>query len=306
MGSNLESSFVEGQNRPSGSDPLPKRMYRPGVNLSIVGFGGLMLVGMGREPVNRLVAQSMERGVNYFDVAPSYGDGEAEDKLGTALASHRKNIFLASKTQQHSVAGVRLELEQSLRRLRTDYLDLYQFHAVSKAADAEEILAPGGPAEFLLRAREQGLIRFIGFSSHSVPISLMLLNRCRFDSILFPVNFVCYARGNFGPQVLAKARSAGTACVALKSLAHTVRRRLEIRRYPNCWYRPIDDPVLALQAMRFSLSEDVTALLPPGDERLYRMAVELACAVTPLTDEERARLFEGARGVRPILRAGKK
>jgi aryl-alcohol dehydrogenase-like predicted oxidoreductase len=276
------------------------------VNLSIVGFGGLMLVGMGRESVNRLVAQSVERGVNYFDVAPSYGDGEAEDKLGTALASQRGKIFLASKTMQHSVAGVRLELAQSLRRLHTDYLDLYQFHAVNKAADAEEILAPGGPAEFLLRAREQGLIRFIGFSSHSVPISLLLLDRFRFDSILFPVNFVCCARGNFGPQVLAKARSAGTACVALKSLAHTVQRRLETRSYPNCWYRPIDEPVLALQAMRFSLSEDVTALLPPGDERLYRMAVELAGAATPLTDEERSRLFEQARGVKPILRTGKK
>jgi len=306
MGSNLESFFVEGQNRSSRSDPLPRRNYRPGVNLSVVGFGGLMLVGLGREPVNRLVAESVECGVNYFDVAPSYGDGEAEDMLGTALEPHRKNVFLASKTLEHSVAGVRLELEQSLRRLRTDYLDLYQFHAVSKAADAEEILAPGGAAEFLLRAREQGLIRFIGFSSHSAPISLVLLDRFRFDSILFPVNFVCYARGNFGPQVLAKARSAGTACVALKSLAHTVRRRLEPRRYPNCWYRPIDDPALALQAMRFSLSEDVVSLLPPGDEQLYRLAVEQAFRVTPLTDEERCRLFEHARGVKPILRAGKK
>ena len=265
-----------------------------------------MLVGLGREPVNRLVAESVECGVNYFDVAPSYGDGEAEDMLGTALEPHRKNVFLASKTLEHSVAGVRLELEQSLRRLRTDYLDLYQFHAVNKAADAEEILAPGGAAEFLLRAREQGLIRFIGFSSHSVPISLVLLDRFRFDSILFPVNFVCYARGNLGPQVLARARSAGTACVALKSLAHTVRRRLEPRRYPNCWYRPIDDPALALQAMRFSLSEDVVSLLPPGDEQLYRLAVEQAFRVTPLTAEERCRLFEHARGVKPILRAGKK
>jgi hypothetical protein len=176
---------------------------------------------------------------------------------------------------------------------------------VNRAADAEEILAPGGATEFMLRARERGLIRFIGFSSHSVPISLLLLDRFRFDSILFPVNFVCCARGNFGPQVMAKARSAGTACVVLKSLAHTVWRRLENRLYPNCWYHPIDDPVLALQAMRFSLSGDVTALLPPADERLYRMAVELACAVTPLTDEERGRLFEHARGVKPILTAKK-
>ena len=284
---------------------MPRRTYRPGVSLSVVGFGGLMLVGMDRGSAGLLVARAVESGVDYFDVAPAYGDGEAEDKLGMALASHRRNVFLAGKTLEHSVAGVRLELEQSLRRLRTDYLDLYQFHAVNRAADAEEILAPGGAAEFLLRAREQGLIRFIGFSSLSVPISLVLLDRFRFDSILFPVNFVCYARGNFGPQVLAKARSSGTACVAIKSLALTVLRRSEPRRYPNCWYRPIDDPVLALQAMRFSLSEDVTALLPPGDERLFRMAVELAPAATPLTDEERRRLIAQARGLKPILTASK-
>jgi aryl-alcohol dehydrogenase-like predicted oxidoreductase len=264
-----------------------------------------MLVGMEQEPVNRLVARSVENGVDYFDVAPSYGDGEAEDKLGLALASHRKSIFLASKTLQRSVAGVRLELEQSLRRLRTDYLDLYQFHAVNKTTDAEEILAPGGAVEFLEGAREQGLIRFIGFSSHSVPISLALLDRFRFDSVLFPVSFVCYARGNFGARVLAKARSVGTACVALKSLALTALGRLKPRPYPNCWYRPIDDPVVALQAMRFSLSEDVTALLPPADERLYDLAVKLAHAATPLTDVERGGLFARARGVKPIFTASK-
>ena len=288
-----------------GPIPLPKRCYRPGASLSVVGFGGLALVGMDREPANRLVAGSVESGVDYFDVAPSYGDGEAEDKLGMALASRRRKVFLAGKTLLRSTAGVRLELEQSLRRLRTSYLDLYQFHAVNKAADAEELLAPGGAAEFLLRAREQGLIRFIGFSSHSVPISLALLDRFRFDSILFPVNFVCYARGNFGPQVLAKARSSGTACVALKSLALTVLPRSEPRCYPNCWYRPIDDPVLALQAMRFSLSEDVTALLPPADERLYDLAVKLARAATPLTDEERSRLIAQAQGLKPILSTSK-
>jgi len=264
-----------------------------------------MLVGMDRDSIERLVARSVEVGVDYFDVAPAYGDGEAENQLGAALASRRKDVFLAGKTLQRSAAGIRLELGQSLRRLRTDYLDLYQFHAVNKAADAEEILAPRGAAEYLLHAREQGLIRYIGFSSHSVPISLALLDRFPFDSVLFPVNFVCYARGNFGPQVLAKARSAGTACVAIKSLALTTLRRSEPRRYANCWYRPIDDPELALRAMRFTLSEGVTALLPPADERLYLMAVELARTATPLMDEERRLLIAQARGLKPILSTGK-
>lgn len=284
---------------------MPKRHFRPGVSLSIVGLGGMVLVGASREQANHLVADSVERGVNYFDVAPSYGEGEAEVKFGSALAPYRDRVFLACKTLDRSAAGARLQLERSLRRLRSDHVDLYQFHAVNRAEDIERILAPGGAADAFLRAREEGLVRFLGFSSHSVPASLNLLDRFSFDSILFPVNFVCYSRGKFGPQVVEKAKMGGVSCLALKALAYTPWRKGETRRYPNCWYRPIDDPVLGLQALRFSLSEDVTAVLPPGDERLYRMAVELASAVTPLTAEERRQLFERARCLRPIMTAKK-
>jgi predicted aldo/keto reductase-like oxidoreductase len=303
MGANLELFLRDLQSRSSGSAPLPKRNYREGVSLSCVGFGGLMLVGMLPERANRLVADSVERGVNFFDVAPSYGDGEAEDKLGVALEPYRKSVFLAGKTKERSGAGLRLELERSLRRLRADFFDLYQLHAVNRTSDMEGILAPCGAADALLRARERGLVRFIGFSAHSVPVALALLDRFDFDSISFPVNFVCYARGNFGPQVLAKARAQGLARVALKSLAYSPWQHLQARVYPNCWYRPIDEPALARDALRFAFSEDVTSVLPPADERLYLMAVALACGATPLTEEERQALFEQARGVKPILRA---
>jgi aryl-alcohol dehydrogenase-like predicted oxidoreductase len=281
------------------------RDFRQGTSLSVIGLGGMVLVGARREQADRLVAESVERGVNYFDVAPSYGEGEAEAKLGPALSPYRKQAFLACKTLERSAAGARLQLERSLRRLRTDHIDLYQFHAVNKREDIEHILAPGGAADAFLQAREEGLIRFLGFSSHSVSVSLTLLDRFTFDSILFPVNFICYAKGNFGPQVVKKARARAVSCLALKALACTPWQRGETRRYPNCWYRPIDDPALALQALRFSLSEDVAAVLPPGDERLYRMAVELAAAVTPLSADERRRLFERARLMKPIMTAKK-
>lgn len=305
MGSDIEHLPLDERSKCSKAGPVPKRDFRPGVSLSIVGLGGMVLVGTSREQASRLVADSVERGVNYFDVAPSYGEGEAEVKLGSVLAPYRERVFLACKTLERSAAGARLELERSLHRLRTDHLDLYQFHAVNKREDIERILAPGGAADAFLRAREEGLIRFLGFSSHSVPVSLSLLDRFSFDSILFPVNFVCCARGNFGPQVVKKAKVRGVSCLALKALAYTPWRKGETRPYPNCWYRPIDDPVLALQALRFSLSEDVTAVLPPGDERLYRMAVELATTVTPLSAEERRQLLERARSVRPIMTAKK-
>lgn len=289
-----------------GSGPLPLRKFLPGVSLSIVGFGGLTLQGMSQPEADLLVAESVERGVNYFDVAPSYDEGRAEEKLGASLEPFRKSVFLACKTLARTAAEARRDLDQSLRRLRTGHLDLYQFHSVNTSRDVEAIFAPGGAWEAFQAAREQGLVRFIGFSSHSVPIAAVMLHRIHFDSMLFPVNYICYARGNFGPQVLAEARAAGTACVALKSLAYTPWPPNQARRYPNCWYRPIDDPALALEALRFSLSEDACSVLPPSDARLYRMTLSLAADFAPLTDEERRSLLESARGLKPLMRASKR
>ena len=149
------------------------------------------------------------------------------------------------------------------------------------------------------------MVRFLGFSSHSVPVALTLLDLFAFDSILFPVNFVCYARGNFGPQVVEKARARGVTCLAIKSLSWSPWRPGELRKYPNCWYRPLEDPAMARLALRFTLSEEICALLPPGDERLVRMALDLAEDFQPITVQERQELFEKARGMKPIMTAKK-
>ena len=153
-----------------------------------------------------------------------------------------------------------------------------------------------------MRAK-QGKIRYIGFSAHSVEAALAMLDRFQFDSILFPVNFICYARGNFGPQVMAKAKEMGVARLAIKAMAHGPWRKSDAREYPNCWYRPIEDKDLAKQALRFTLSEGVTAAMPPGDERLFRMALELAHDLPPLTESERETLLAGTKGFRPLMKA---
>jgi len=282
---------------------IPKRPYRDEIRLSIIGLGGMLLADMEQSGVNGIVTEALQRGINYFDVAPSYGDGEAEQKMGIALESHRDRIFLACKTMERSAKGAQFELEQSLSRLRTDHFDLYQFHALSDLDAVAEIFAPGGAMETFQRARKQGKIRYIGFSAHSVEAALAMLDRFQFDSILFPVNFVCYERGNFGPQVMAKAKEMGVARLAIKAMAHGPWRKSDKREYPNCWYRPIDDRNLAKQALRFTLSEGVTAAMPPGDERLFRMALELALDLPPLSAAERETLLASTRGLRPLLRA---
>lgn len=301
----LKASVISSSGLPllRADRPLARRPYNHDVSLSVIGFGGVVVMGMEQQEADRTVSEAVARGVNYFDVAPAYGDGEAEQKLGPALEPYRQQVFLACKTGRRDAEGARQELERSLQRLRTDHFDLYQFHAVGSMKDVEQILGPGGAGELFLKARQEGKIRHLGFSAHDAPAALALMDRFRFDSVLFPVNYISYAQGNFGPQILAKAKEKGIARLAIKALARRPWQEGEPHSYAKCWYRPIDDAQMARQALRFTLSEDVTALIPPGDERLFRMALEAAPGLTPLTAEERRDLLASAAGTPPLFHA---
>lgn len=263
-------------------------------------------MGAGQQEANRRVASAWERGVNYFDVAPSYGDGEAEIRLGPALEPFRKNAFLACKTTRRDGAGAAQEFEQSLRRLRTDHFDLYQFHAVSSMEDVQKILAPRGAAELFLRMKKEGKVRYVGFSAHHAGAALALLDQFPADSVLFPVNFACWQEGHFGPQILDKARQKGAARLALKGLAHTVWPKQLApgqRKYPKCWYQPLDEMSKARLALCWTLSQEITAAIPPGDERLFEMALSIAAAYQPLTPAEKEEVAALASHTEPLFRA---
>lgn len=283
---------------------LPRRTYKGDIKLSVIGFGGIVVVGQEQKDADREVAAAWGRGVNYFDVAPSYGkDGEAEIKLGLALRPYRKNAFLACKTQKRDAAGAREELEQSLKRLYTDYFDLYQFHAVSSMKDVDQILGPGGAADTFVKARQEGKIRHMGFSAHSAEAAIALMDRLPLDSVLFPVNYVLFSQGNFGPQILEHAKKKGLARMALKALAKAPWKKGETRTSRKCWYRPIDEAGLAAKALRFTLSEEITAAIPPGDEKIFRMALDIAASFKPLSAAERKELLASAAGIEPLFKA---
>ncbi len=284
---------------------IPRRPYKDDVRLSIVGFGGIVVVGQEQTDADREVARAIDRGVNYFDVAPTYGNGEAEEKLGIALKPYRKGVFLACKTQKRDAAGARTELENSLRVLHTDHFDLYQLHAMSKMEDVETVLGPGGAMETFVKARKEGKVRYLGFSAHNEDVALRLIDEFPFDSALFPINYVCFAQGNFGPRLLKKAKEKNVACLALKSLAHTRWAGKQDRRanHSKCWYQPISDLEEARLALRFTLSENVTAAIPPGDEKIYRIAETLAAKFTPLSPTERESLLASSKGIKPIFQS---
>jgi aryl-alcohol dehydrogenase-like predicted oxidoreductase len=285
---------------------LPKRPFgNTGVQLSVIGMGGIVVMDAEQDHANRIVGEFVERGVNYFDVAPSYGD--AEIKLGPALQPYRKDVFLACKSGERTREGARAELEKSLEHLRTDHFDLYQLHGLTDVEkDVDAAFAKGGAMETFIEAKRSGRVRHLGFSAHSVEAAFAAMDRYDFDSILFPVNFATYEKGRFGPQIMAKAQSKGVARLALKSMALQKWPDEQARErgpYRKCWYEPVTDPRQIELALRFTLSQPVTAALPPGEESLFRLALDFAPKFTPISESEIAELRSLAAGLNPIFQA---
>jgi predicted aldo/keto reductase-like oxidoreductase len=287
----------------SAAQEYPKRpLGNTGESLSIIGFGGIVVRDSEQAHANRVVAESVEMGINYFDVAPSYGN--AEEKLGPALEPHRDKVFLACKTGRRDAKGAEEELQASLKKLRTDRFDLYQLHALSKMEDLEQVFALGGAMELFEKAKEKGLVRFLGFSAHSAEVAVAAMERFDFDTILFPFNYVTWHEGGFGPQVLEKAKSKNVARLALKAMAMTTRKPGQPRdAYKKCWYVPVTDEKTSELAVRFTLSLDITSAVPPGEEVLYRRALAIARDAKPLTESEAVEIAGLAEGVEPIFRA---
>ena len=269
---------------------MERRGYgREEIPLSIIGFGAITIKGLPQSEGERIARNAFDRGINYFDVAPSYGD--AEERLGPAISGFRDEIFLACKTTERTADGARRELENSLRVLQTDRFDLYQLHAITSLDDVETAFGPGGAMETILQARDAGKIRHVGFSAHSTEAALRALELFPFDSVLFPFNITSWRVGNFGPRVLEAAQKAGASRLALKPMARTRWADGADRSgHPNCWYEPYTDKSLAEKAWRWTLSLPVTAALPPGDPMLFSWALEFAERFAPLAEEERAEI----------------
>lgn len=277
-----------------------RKLGKTGEQLSVVGFGGIAVKDEAPGTASQLVGRAIaERGINYFDVAPSYGN--AEERLGPALEPYRNGVFLACKTGKRMAAEAEQELYQSLENLRTDHLDLYQLHAVKTQEDVDTILGPGGALETFVKAREKGLVRFLGFSAHSEEAALRLMDAFDFDTILFPFNWTCWHKGKFGPPVLARANEKGMGILALKTLAKRRWKDGEKRKWSKTWYSPVDTYEEASLAVRFTLSKPITAGTSPGHAELLWWMCDAADSFTPLTEKEDAELARRSQDLDPIF-----
>ena len=283
--------------------PFPKRkLGKTGEMLSMIGFGGILVRDEEQANANDAVAKAVDLGINYFDVAPTYGN--AEEKLGPALKPYRDRSFLACKTAERKKEGAEKELNESLKKMKTDHFDLYQLHAITDIEEVETAFAPGGAMEVFIKAKKEGKVRFLGFSAHSEEAALFAMEKYNFDTILFPINFAAWFKGNFGPRVIEKAREKDMGILALKGLVHSRLKEGEEKKYEKCWYNPIapEDDALADMALRFTFTQGVTAAIPPGEPLFFPRALDIAANVTPVTQAEQDNLLEIAQGLEPIFK----
>jgi aryl-alcohol dehydrogenase-like predicted oxidoreductase len=275
--------------------------------ISVLGFGGVIVTNVFPETASRYVSEAVEAGVNYFDVGPFYGN--AQELLGPALAPYREDCFLACKTRERTAEGAQAEMEESLRLLKTDHFDLYQLHSLQSVEDdVNAVFAPGGAMETIVRARDEGKIRYIGFSAHTEEAALAAMEQFDFDSVLFPINYFAWNSDGFGSSVFEAARSKGMAVLALKTIAYRKWTREEFksffRPWHKCWYKPLETIEEIETALRFTLGRPVDAAIPPGHWDLFKLCLKVVTSPSfgsSDAEEVSAALEELARETEPLF-----
>lgn len=219
---------------PSGRGVLPpttlptRRLGRTGLEVPILALGGHHVGRAESESAARvLVETALEEGIRFFDNAESYQNGKAERWLGAALEGVRSDVLIMTKThspRDRSADSARRHLEGSLERLRTDYLDVWQLHSTKSVEDVDRAFRSGGAMEYIMRAREEGLVRFVGVTGHVTPAAHRRAleywdDGWRFDTFQLPINPIDYHQRSFQRQVLVDIVARDIGMIAMKTSA---------------------------------------------------------------------------------------
>jgi aryl-alcohol dehydrogenase-like predicted oxidoreductase len=254
---------------------------RTGHASSRVIFGAAALGRMDQDAADRLLPLLLEFGVNHIDTAAGYGDSEL--RLAPWMAARRGEFFLATKTGDRNGAGARASLERSLTRLGVDRVDLIQLHNLVEEDDWNEVMSPGGAVGALARARDEGLVRFLGVTGHGLRIARMhrrSLERFDFDSVLLPYNFSLLQDAAYRREVEALLSLCADRGVAVQTIKSVARRRWEGNAQPRfSWYEPLPDGPALERAVRFVLARPDLFLNSSSDARLLPSI--LTAATTP-------------------------
>jgi aryl-alcohol dehydrogenase-like predicted oxidoreductase len=263
---------------------IPQRsLGKTGVQVSCMGLGGegiLRSYGHERE-ASAVIHRALELGVNYFESARVYSGSEAY--YGLSLGEKRKGIFLTSKSHDRTASGAKEHLSTTLKNMKTDYLDLWQVHDVRTGQDLEEIFGPGGAIETFQRAKQEGLVRFVGITGHQSPaVILRAFKMFDFDTVLMPVNPAEPAYKSFIDSVLPEAVRRGMGIIGMKVLCRGFGLQLPGYNSVEPW-------------IRYALSHDVSTIVIGCEtaDQVEQNATAVIAA-SPMTDEERTVMEKAA------------
>lgn len=261
---------------------MPYRILgRTGEKVSLVGLGGYHI---GIQPSESesiaIIRTAIDNGINFMDNSWDYNNGRSEERMGKALeGGYRDKVFLMTKVDGRDKQTAARQLDQSLKRLRTDRLDLWQFHEIIRMSDPERIFAPGGAIEAALAARQAGKIRYIGFTGHKSPrIHLKMLQAAReqdfsFDTVMFPLNVMDAHYESFQKRVLPVALDQGLGVLSMKPLGgHYILK---------------SHTVGAVECLHYAMNQPTSVVITGCDSsQVLNQALKAARTFKPLTQQQ--------------------
>jgi aryl-alcohol dehydrogenase-like predicted oxidoreductase len=267
-------------------------------------FGAAALSRMNQDQADAVLRTLLDFAVNHIDTAANYGDSEL--RIAPWMPQHRHHFFLATKTGERTGPAARAGLERSLDRLGVDHVDHIQLHNLVEEDEWATAHAPGGAAEALAQARDEGLTRFIGVTGHGLRIAgmhLRSLERFDFDSVLFPWNFSLAQNPSYRHDVAQLMEVCRERSVAIQTIKSLARRRWEAdNNDPHySWYRPIPEGDALARAVRWVLSHPGVFLITSSDARLLRPTLQAAQTDSPRPTDEEMQADLDALGIEPLF-----
>lgn len=280
------------------------RFGRTGHMSSRAIFGAAALGNVTQREADQTLDLLLEHGVNHIDTAASYG--ESELRIGPWMERGlRKDFFLATKTGKRTYGEAREEFLRSLERLRVDEVDLIQLHYLVGEEEWQVAMGDGGALEYLLEARTQGLVKYIGVTGHDVAIAEMhrrSLVRHDFDSVLLPYSFVMMQNPVYAAGFAEVLRLASERDVAVQTIKSITRRSWgDMERNHNTWYEPIADAAGIAKAVHWVLGEPRVFLNTAGDIYLLPMVLEAASSFRARPSDEEMQALVAEREMAPLF-----
>lgn len=265
-----------------------RTLGRTGQKVSVIGVGGAHIgnPGVTDQEATRIIRTAIDQGVNFMDNSWDYHDGRSEERMGNALRDgYREKVFLMTKIDGRTAQSAMQQLDQSLKRLQVDHLDLLQFHEVIRMSDPERIFAPNGALEAVQKAQKAGKLRFIGFTGHKSPeihkhmIEVADAHHFTFDTVQMPLNVMDAHYDSFQKIVLPMARQRNMGVIGMKPLGSGVLLK--------------SNAITPVEGLRYAMSipPDVTVT---GIDSMHILDQDLTLAkdFQPLSQSEKLALLE--------------